>query len=152
MLNLYPVLLTMTGLMISVIRLSPIFYSLNPLSSILHYPIHFNTISHFLTSPFSLFELKNAISFHRSSASAISTFGSRWSNILLSVVGTWWGSHSSSLLSIYVSVIRYKFIMNVLFLALLLTLIVKNLMPYIVRSMCIHPCLRAISGGRKIYH
>jgi hypothetical protein len=40
--------------------------------------------------------------------SSLSAFVSRWSNFLWSVTGTWWGSHPSSLLSIYFFIIRSK--------------------------------------------
>ena len=40
--------------------------------------------------------------------SSLSTFTSRWSNFLRAVSNTWWGSHPSSLLSIYCSIIRSK--------------------------------------------
>jgi hypothetical protein len=35
-------------------------------------------------------------------------FVSLWSNFLRTVTGTWWGSHPSSLLFIYLSIIRSK--------------------------------------------
>jgi hypothetical protein len=40
--------------------------------------------------------------------SFLTAFASRWSNFLRSVTGTWWGSHPSCLLSIYLSIIRSK--------------------------------------------
>uniref|UniRef100_A0A2H8TL40 RNA-directed DNA polymerase from mobile element jockey n=2 Tax=Melanaphis sacchari TaxID=742174 RepID=A0A2H8TL40_9HEMI len=40
--------------------------------------------------------------------SSLSLFTSRWSNFLRTVSNTWWGSHPSSLLSIYRSIIRSK--------------------------------------------
>jgi hypothetical protein len=40
--------------------------------------------------------------------SSLTAFAYRWSNFFRSVTGTWWGSHPSSLLSIYMSIIRFK--------------------------------------------
>jgi len=39
---------------------------------------------------------------------SLSSFTSRWSNFLRTVSNTWWGTHPSSLLSIYRSIIRSK--------------------------------------------
>ncbi|XP_060846488.1 uncharacterized protein LOC132926168 [Rhopalosiphum padi] len=39
---------------------------------------------------------------------SLTSFVSRWSNFLRTVTGTWWGPHPSSLLSIYLSIIRSK--------------------------------------------
>ncbi|KAL4126363.1 hypothetical protein QTP88_010585 [Uroleucon formosanum] len=39
---------------------------------------------------------------------SLTAFVSRWSNFLRTITGTWWGSHPSSLLSIYLSIIRAK--------------------------------------------
>jgi len=39
---------------------------------------------------------------------SLTEFLSQWSNFLKTVTGTWWGSHPSSLLSIYLSIIRSK--------------------------------------------
>jgi len=39
---------------------------------------------------------------------SLTAFVSRWSNFLRTVTGTWWGSHPSSLLSIYLPIIRSK--------------------------------------------
>jgi len=39
----------------------------------------------------------------------LTSFSCQWSNFLRSIAGTWWGSYPSSLLAVYISVIRSKF-------------------------------------------